>query len=206
MLLSLPWTGNFLEASLDRYPKLSPQQAVNSGAQAIVVLGAGGLDHQTELGQPGVSEIALERTYYAVHLQKQTGLPVLLVGARIAGFSEVVCMSSAALAMGLPPQSLLSDEGSLNTWQNAQRAYAVLSPKGVKKVLVVTHYWHMPRAVLAFSQLPWEIVPAPYRSSYPSPLEIGWLPSSGGLFRCSKALEEYLGLTFYSLRATIHRR
>jgi uncharacterized SAM-binding protein YcdF (DUF218 family) len=203
-LLSLPWTANLLESSLDRYPKLTPAQARRCAAEAIVVLGAGGLMHQDELGQPGVSEIALERCYYATHLQRQTNLPVLFVGARIADFSEVVCMSSASRAMGMPLAAIWTDEGSLNTRQNAQRAQAVLRPKGIKKILLVTHYWHMPRAVLSFTETGLEAVPAPYRAGYPSPLDINWLPSNTGLFRSSKALEEYLGLLFY--RLTTSRR
>jgi uncharacterized SAM-binding protein YcdF (DUF218 family) len=59
-------------------PLLAPERA---GAQAIVVLAAGRLQRCARIRRPRHSRLfALARLRYAAHLQRRTGLPVLVSG------------------------------------------------------------------------------------------------------------------------------
>ncbi len=86
-------------------------------------------------------------------------------------------LTSGGLHYGTPPSeakmmadSLRDDFGvacagrkgrSRTTWENAQFSAEVLLPQGIKRVVVVTQAWHMPRAVWSFQQAGFEVVPAP---------------------------------------------
>lgn len=199
-VLSLPITANALLNTLDRYPHLTESQAQNCGAQAIVCLGAGANSYQAELGGPGLSDMGLERTYYAVHLQKKTHLPILFTGTGPNGDPIAAWMRDTAQSMGAPSELLWAETQALDTRENATLSAQFLAEKGCHKVLVVTNHWHMPRAMSSFRKTSLEPVAAPFRSQRLDPEDVKWLPTSWGLYASSRCLEEYLGMAFYIIR------
>ena len=76
---------------------------------------------------------------------------------------------------------------SRDTRENAQYAAVVLKDNRIEHVVVVTHGWHMPRALRAFREASsrlgatWELVPAPMgwaaRVERPT---LRWVPSTEG--------------------------
>jgi uncharacterized SAM-binding protein YcdF (DUF218 family) len=70
----------------------------------------------------------------------------------------------------------------------------MLREAGVKRVLLVTHAWHMRRALGEFAAAGLDAIPAPtgYGAGAP-PTLLDFLPSPGGLWAGRIALSELLG-------------
>jgi uncharacterized SAM-binding protein YcdF (DUF218 family) len=86
---------------------------------------------------------------------------------------------------------------SRDTRENAQYSAALLRDLDVQQVVLVTHGWHMPRALRAFKdaaareKAQWEIVPAPMGlgQSVERPA-LRWIPSSEGVQLVRAVLRE----------------
>jgi uncharacterized SAM-binding protein YcdF (DUF218 family) len=88
------------------------------------------------------------------------------------------------------------------TWENAERSRALLAPRGIERVLLVTHAFHMPRAVLAFEHAGFTVTPAPTGlRPRPRPRLRDCVPSARALQQSALALHEWLGLAWYRLCA-----
>lgn len=96
------------------------------------------------------------------------------------------------------------EAASGTTRENAAYAGALLQDAGVRRIALVSHYWHLPRAVPAFRAQGLEVVPvpgyAPAPQATPARDPLALLPSARGLGRSSAALHEYLGMLWYRLR------
>nr|MDT0252085.1 ElyC/SanA/YdcF family protein [Endozoicomonas sp.] len=72
----------------------------------------------------------------------------------------------------------------------------------IQSVIIVTHGWHMARAVLSFERLGFKVTPAPGMLSDPSSDSFRvsrWLPSARHLSDSERALREYAGYLWYWL-------
>jgi uncharacterized SAM-binding protein YcdF (DUF218 family) len=93
LALSMPFVSGTLMRSLEQHAPISPESL--SRAQAIEVLGGGSYLNAPEYGQDTVGIVSLERARYGVHLQRQTGLPILVTGgAPFGGKPEAELMAS----------------------------------------------------------------------------------------------------------------
>jgi uncharacterized SAM-binding protein YcdF (DUF218 family) len=101
------------------------------------------------------------------------------------------------------------EDRSLTTEENASRSLDMLRPTGIGHVLLVTHAWHMPRAVAAFEREGLTVTPAPTGFIHRAPEEPrrgdyrDWLPSAGAFSVSYFALHEHLGRVWYQLKATL---
>ena len=97
-----------------------------------------------------------------------------------------------------------TEEHSRTTWENAEYSKAILDREAIGRVYLVTHAWHMPRAVNAFKAVGLDPVPAPTgfasTSSTSEARLLLWLPSARALSDSALALHEHLGLLWYRLR------
>lgn len=185
---------------LSTYAPLSAEQAAK--AQAIVVLGGGVDQFAPEYGDGGeeLGEAAYKRLAYAAYLAKRSQLPVMYAGGKgwAAGDSQLhseaeVAAHTMTRDFGLQIQWL--DKDSRDTRENALRAYAVLSPVDKKRILLVTHDWHMQRSLRNFQQAGFEVTPAPMGYLQPPvSIPIDYLPSANGLRHSYWVLHEWLGL------------
>src|SRR5439155_18522686 len=131
----------------------APRDADLTRAQAIVVLGGdvrvgNGRDIPDRLGP-----LSLERLAFAAAAHRRLGLPIAVSGGRMeeARESEAALMA-AALAADFAVPARWREERSRTTWENAVFTAALLQPEQVTAVVVVTHSWHLPRAVWSFAQ------------------------------------------------------
>ena len=179
----------------------------NTGAQAIVVLGAGSLYRSPEYGGADIpDEVALIRLRYAAHLQHATGLPLLVSGGN-ASPDGVLQAKAPGMARALredfrtPVQWV--EPASEDTAQNAVYSARILRAAGIKRILLVTHAMHMPRAREAFRRAGLEVVDAPtaFYSKGRSASLLAWLPSAAGMYRTYYAAHEWIGLVWYRLKA-----
>jgi uncharacterized SAM-binding protein YcdF (DUF218 family) len=203
-LLSTPFGAERLLAGLERYPALSTQDIRSSTAEAIVVLGGGRYPNAPEYGGDTVGGLQLERLRYAARLARQTGLPVIPSGgnAMREGPPEALLAKQALeQAFGVRVEAI--EDKSRTTWENAYLTKELLDRLGIGKVLLVTHAWHMPRAVEIFRRADVDVIPAPTAFYHSDDLEqelTDWLPSAQSLLLSYFALHEYLGRVWYGMR------
>ncbi len=101
-------------------------------------------------------------------------------------------------SFGMTPRWVESE--ALNTYQNAVNSAAILHPLKVVRVYLVTHAWHMRRAVAAFESAGFDAVPASTRHAprpgYSLPF---FVPSAAHLSASAWVVHEWLGLAWYHL-------
>lgn len=180
------------------------RQAVTArpGEIAIVVLGSGRESLAPEYGVSNLTPRSVERLRYGLWLSRETGAPVAFSGGvgHAAGGQAAEAEIAARIAKSEFGRPLKwTETTSRDTRENASFTIGLLSPAGVKRVVVVTHGWHMPRAMQAFkaavargdSGIEIEAAPMGLAASSDRPL-LRWMPSSEGQTRVRDALREWL--------------
>jgi uncharacterized SAM-binding protein YcdF (DUF218 family) len=195
-VLSLPVVG---DAMLRTFEGEAVSAEAMRQAQAIVVLGGGRYREAPEYGGDTVGETTLLRLRYAAKLHRESGLPILVTGGKPdgGGLNEAETMRDALTKdFGVPVRWV--EGASDDTRQNARLSAEQLKRDGVSRVLLVTHAWHMPRAVRSFAAAGIAVTPAPtyFHRGPLTPLD--FLPSSYSASRHS--MHEWIGLIWYALR------
>lgn len=172
-----------------------------SGAQAIVVLGAdlrAGAD-----GEPdSLGPYAVERVVYAAEAYRRLHLPVAVTGGPgDTAHTPAGDLMKAALE-GLFAIPVKWDENrSRTTWENAADTAPLLTADGIKAIVVVTHAWHMRRALWCFERVGLQAVPWPAPRTALRVHEIAdFLPRTGALEFSFFALHELIGGIYYRMR------
>jgi uncharacterized SAM-binding protein YcdF (DUF218 family) len=90
---------------------------------------------------------------------------------------------------------------SVDTWGNARESAAILRAAGITRVWVVTHGWHMRRALVAFRRAGLDAVPAPALiDAKPEFYAASFLPSVRAWLESYYAMHELIGWAWYELR------
>ena len=175
-------------------------------ADAIVILGGGTYFNAPEYaGQDTISDAALVRLRYGAKLQRETGKPILVTGGKPLGnsVSEAQQMRTA-LEQDFRVPVRWTEDASDNTFENARYSYQTLQKAGIKKIYLVTHAWHMPRAADVFRRIGFEVVEAPtaFTTRYRTDL-FAFLPSAGSLHDSRIFIHEIIGLLWYRVKLAI---
>ncbi len=203
-LAATPLVAQGLVDLTQRYPARPPQAYLGSGAGAIVVLGGGRRYGAREYGGDTVSEFTLERLRFAARLQRVSGLPVLVSGGDPfgTGTSEASLMAQTLRRDFAVPVRWL-EAHSRTTRENALDSARILHAAGIRRVLLVTHAWHMPRALTSFQAAGLDAVPAPTAAEQLIRGAPGWfaiLPGSEALEVTRRMLHEWVGRVWYAVR------
>lgn len=204
--LSMPWMANRLMGSLQPYAPLQPFQMQQLPPKtAIVILGGGRYEKAEEYGGVDtVNTYSLERLRYGAYLHRELNLPILVSGGTVFGeaTSEAVLMNQVLSEdFKISPTWLESE--SHNTAENAQFSAKLLQEQQIENVLLVSHAWHLPRAIAEFEKTGLKVTPAPLSFVLDSTLKRGplpYLPSSAALNVSKLALREQIGKVWYGLR------
>jgi uncharacterized SAM-binding protein YcdF (DUF218 family) len=173
---------------------------------AIIILGGGTYFHAPEYaGQDTVGRHTLVRLRYGAKLQRETGKPVLVTGGKPLGNqrSEAQQMKeSLEQDFGVPVR--WTEESSDNTFENAAHSFHMLQQENIRRIYLVTHAWHMPRAAEAFRRAGFEVVEAPtgFTTRYRTDL-LAFLPRAESLVDSKIFVHETIGLLWYRIRSTI---
>lgn len=194
-VLSLPIVGDSLLRSLEAEP-LDLRRA--GEAHAIVLLGGGRYLDAPEYGGDTAGRYTLVRLRYAARLQRETGLPLLVTGGRPSGglLPEGEIMRRVLEEEFKVPVHWIETESN-TTRENAIFSSRILQAAGVKRILLVSHAWHMPRAVEAFSRTGLEVIPAPTVFARPQPTPLSFLPNAAAMENSGNALHEWIGRLWY---------
>jgi uncharacterized SAM-binding protein YcdF (DUF218 family) len=144
---------------------------------------------------------------YAAHLYRALKKPLLVSGGSHRGnpTTEARLMKEVLQAEFQTPVQW-SEESSTNTLENARGSFHVLGPVGIKRIYLVTHAWHMPRARYAFERAGFTVIPAAtaYASRSTSPgSALDFVPSAQALLQTSWFFHEVIGLGWYHLRLAV---
>lgn len=198
----LPPVANTLIGTLE--VRAGPVLAKPDGAQAIVVLGSGLKSDAEEYGGDTLTERSLIRLRYGALLAHRHRLPVLVSG----GLPQQTKRSEAEVMAETLEQEFdvavrWRETGSQDTADNATMSAEMLHAAGIRRVILVTQAFHMPRAQRLFAAAGLEVVPAPtdFMGRKPPQAPLDWLPRASALQTSYYALHEWLGLAWLDLLA-----
>ncbi|MFZ2651233.1 MAG: YdcF family protein, partial [Burkholderiaceae bacterium] len=189
-------------------------QAAKSRNTAIVVLGGGSEPLAPEYGTSNLNAASAERLRYGLWLARATGVPVAFSGG--IGWGQLGSQTEAQVAERIARDDFgltlrWAESQSRDTRQNAAFSLALLRRAGVNHVLLVTHDWHMPRALRDFRRAAnpgveetsgGRAVPQDGFTIEAAPMGLAtraqlpympWLPSGDGALHVRRVLREALG-------------
>lgn len=203
-LLSVPLVTDGLMALLQTVPPILPDQVGAAGTladTAIVILSAGRRHEAPEYGGETVDGLTLERLRYGARLARATGLPVLVTGGLATAHERSLAdLMAETLAGDYGIEPRWREERSTNTMENARFSAALLRREGIGRVLLVTHGWHMRRALAAFRASGLTVLPAPTAFYGTAPDASDLVPSMAALRMSGYAVHELVGGLWYRLR------
>lgn len=190
---------------LPSHAPASVQMLRQQQVQAVVVLGGGIEPYAPEYGGPQLNALSMERLRYGVWLARELQVPLAFAGgvgwsqaAHAAGQPPVPAEADMAGSVALQvlghPIAII-DSRSRDTRENGLYMTELLLQRNIRHIALVTHAWHMPRAMRAFDGRGLQVHAAPmgFTGLYERPL-LGALPSAHGLTASRRILREWLGL------------
>ncbi len=203
-LFSTLAAGNRLLYKLQTAPPLEITQTLQDKKNiAIVILGAGRRVAAPEFNlEDNVSPFTLERVRYGATIARELNYPILLSGGRPDGEAtpEAVLMNQVMVEYFDLPIDFL-EASSNNTRENAAFTATLLKKNNIDSLILVTHAWHMKRALAHFQSTGMKIYPAPmgFVSKYPptSNQFVPYYPTAEGLSRSTLALRERMALWWH---------
>lgn len=210
LVLALPVTPALLFAGLEggivlRQPAPGTTTSVVPAPGAIVILGGDGsfgLADGAIFGGPQPGNLSLERLRAGASLQRRTGLPILLTGgASTVASVPISVLMRQSLQDDFRGQVKWVEIRSANTWENAEFTAAILAREGITSAYVVTHPWHLRRALIAFRHFGITVWPAPVSLADFDGIKLEMFqPSVTAWLDSYLALHEWVGCAFYALR------
>jgi uncharacterized SAM-binding protein YcdF (DUF218 family) len=199
LVLALPAVGGSLLVTLEQGLPLTPPQ--NAPPQAIVILAAEirrVRDPASDLPGP----LSLERVRAGAALFRRTHLPILLSGGTPGGEGPpAAVLMAASLQRDFQIPATWVEAQSLDTWENAQFSAAILHAHGINSIYLVTHAWHMKRALMAFAHTGISVTAAPTElDAVPVSVFTDFLPNTLGWEESYLAFHEWIGCAWYALR------
>ena len=198
-LLATPIVADtFLESLMPRPVMLSAAQA-----DAIVVLGGGRYKDDIGYGGDTANAFSLERVRYGAYLARKFKKPVLVTGGapEAARVPEGELMRQAMENEFRIPVRWVEDR-SRNTLENAEFSAPMLKKAGIKRIFLVSHAWHLARAIPEFERFGFEVIPAGTGAKLNKPeYEVfDFVPNAKSLLNSYYATHEWIGLLWYRLR------
>ena len=188
-----------------RYPPITDPLQVEP-YDAIVVLKSSVIPTGGLIPFPTMSESMFRRLEEAWRLYEILPKPIIISGGHVDPFTHSrdknKIVPDYLLQWGVPPEHIISESNSRDTYESAMEVKKILDRNGWKRYLLVTSAIHMPRSILAFQRVVPEPIPAPGDFTLGerqfSPL--GLFPSEDAAEQISSTLHEYIGLINYRWR------
>ena len=199
-LISTPFFSECLLRTLETPPAVFTDE--EHTADAIIVLGGSIYANAPEYEGDTVSSDTLARLRYAAKITKDLNKPLLLSGGAPLGnnISEAMLMKSVLTQELNTPVEWIENHSN-NTFENAHFSYNLLQKYGIKRIYLVTHAWHMPRAKQTFETAGFKVIPAAmgYTTRHKVNM-LAFLPNAGALQNSQIFAHEVLGILWYKLK------
>ncbi len=213
-LTSCAAVGGALERWLLRPPAALSEARINAIRQepatrsrpVVLILGGGRESLAPEYGEAHLSARSMQRLHYGLWLAKRLNAPVMFSGG--TGLAQSAGLAEADIAARIAERDYgrrlrWIENTSRDTRENASASLTMLADQGITDIVLVTHGWHMPRALRAFqeaarrNQQTLQIIPAPMGLAVsPGRPPLNWLPSQEGFAQVRLVLRELLGRLF----------
>ena len=205
IVLSTPVTVEWLAARVETIPPTGMAQLKASEADAILVFMAGlRRDNPEYDGADVLTGLSLERLDHALRIQQQTGLPIIVSGGSVDGDTTPLAELALDWLRRYATATVIAAEtDSRDTWENARFSKPLLADLGIERVVLVTHAFHMPRALYSAESAGIDAVPSAFAYLHPPPAYQpprrpgDWLPQAGALHQAYLLLHEMAGYYWY---------
>ncbi len=184
-LLSAPASSRRLVGPLESVTPSLPEGDLKA---AVVVLAAG--IRESDDGRRELKPHSLQRLVGGWELARERDWPLIVAEA----------MAEQLARWGFEGKILLENR-SRTTWENLAQTAPLLKAEGITDIVIVTHAYHMKRALLCAKKAlpestlhPW---PVGHLADRVRPSAPDWLPDAAALFQSMIALRERLGLFVY---------
>jgi uncharacterized SAM-binding protein YcdF (DUF218 family) len=202
LVSALPLTADRLWTALEAEYPYRPIESVGN-ADAVVVLSGmlGGIE--TSDGVVPQWGEATDRFFAGIDLLTAEKAPLIIFTRGQYPWDslppEGEQLASRAIAMGIRENQILLTGTVTNTADEAAEVKTLMEFGGMRRVILVTSSFHMPRAVMLFARKGIETVPYPtdFRADGASVDWMDWVPSAGGLNQTSDAVRELIGRLYY---------
>jgi uncharacterized SAM-binding protein YcdF (DUF218 family) len=167
--------------------------------QVVVVLGGGVDQYAPEYDGADLQGPAYMRLRYGVGLAKELNVPLVVSGGLGWSSHDDGNVSEAEVACQIAARewqftNTIAENKSRDTRENAQLTRHLL-PGPTRTIALVTHSWHMPRAVRHFQAAGFDVHPAPMGYILlAGTFSSRWIPTASSLRDSSWVLRERLGL------------
>jgi uncharacterized SAM-binding protein YcdF (DUF218 family) len=197
--LAVPAVSDTGLVALERHLPLVPP--ADDPPQAIVVLGAE-VARGRGYSDVHVGRLTLERLRGAAALYRHTRLPILVTGGSTQPDTPPVgALMADSLENDFQVPVEWTETRARDTWENAADSAAILRARGIHSIYVVTHAWHMRRALIAFAHTGLLVTAAPpLFDRAPGPVLSDFEPRSSTWEVAYYTMHEWLGCAWYALR------
>jgi len=79
---------------------------------------------------------------------------------------ETEGMKRMAIELGVPGEAILRDANGVNTQATVENTCDMFEQMGLRRTLVVSHFYHLPRIKMTYQRRGWEIYTVPAKESY----------------------------------------
>ncbi len=130
-------------------------------ADVIVVFGAGVREDGT------MSDALTDRTVTGcnLYLQGRASKIIFSGGPGPGQTHETEAMKKRALEMGIPEEAILLDVNGLSTQKTVENTTKLFQRLSCKKVIVVSHYYHLPRIKMTYQRHQCQVLTVPAKES-----------------------------------------
>lgn len=204
MFFSSPWVAvglsRWLEAGVVSTADFSQPY------DAVVLLG-GAVDYGGTQGDEVAFGDNVERLHATFELLRADKARVAVLSGGVPGGRqpEALLLRRVLSGWGIAPDRLLVEDASLNTQQNAVNVAALAHRTGLRRLLLVTSAYHMPRAHGCFraAGLQVDLYPVDRRAAMVR--HPGVWPRASALDASSRALRELAGRLVYLVSGYVRR-
>jgi uncharacterized SAM-binding protein YcdF (DUF218 family) len=204
LFLSLPITAQLLWQDLE---KQHPPKALNElGTYDAVVVLSGMLSPfeyndtlHVEWGDP-------DRFFAGIEILKSEKAPILIFTRGKMPWSSLPAegelLKAKAVELGINESQILLSNTVANTADEAEAVAQLMNIHQIKRILLVTSSFHMPRAKLLFDKQGIDSVAfaVDFKATGQTINWLSLIPSAGGFRRTSEGIREYIGRLYYTLK------
>ena len=204
LVCSFPLTARFIWVGLEsEYQYQAPTTVPKADAVLVLSGMLGGFESEdgyvTEWGDP-------DRFFVGLQLVKMGKADRLIFTRGKMPWSESPpegeLLKQKALEMGIFPEQILLTSIVSNTAEESVAVKDLMAERQLKKIILVTSSFHMPRAKLLFDQVGVETYPYPtdFKAASRNMTWLHFIPSADALRNTYSGIREYLGRIYYRLK------